>query len=192
MNARTVWASVGVGLALVATAVVVATAPDSDDITAVFPVRGTIGDVLEARELIVEATDIRLADRLEVGYADAGTTTTDGVWVVLDATITPRLETTSLSNATLVIDGIQYQVSGILPRSVNFLSYGAGIPQHGSLVFELPTVALAAPGAANAEIYFNYSFQPQLDSIPVVTVDLTALEVEPRAVIAAPYVTDAE
>ena len=192
MSARTVWASIGVGLALVVTATAVATAPDSDGITAEFPVRGSIGDVLEARELIVQATEIRLADRLEVGYTDAGRTTTDGVWVVLDATITPRLEMTSIANATITIDGIHYQVSDILPRSVTFLSYGAGIPQHGSLVFELPKSALSAPGAASAEIYFNYRIEPMLDTIPVVVVDLTALEVEPRAVIAAPYVADSE
>lgn len=191
MRARTVWASIGVGLALVVTAVAVATAPDSDGIIAVFPVRGSIGDVLEARALTVQATNIRLAQRLEVGYTDVGATTTDGVWVVLDATITPRLGTTTISTSTITIDGVQYQASDILPRSVNFLEYGAGVPQHGALLFELPESALSAPGASAAEISINY-YLAVLDTIPVVVVDLTALEVEPRAVITAPYVPDLE
>lgn len=193
MSARSIWATIGVVAALGATVAAVATAPDDGEIIAVFPVRGGIGDVLEARELIVEPTDIRLAERLEVGYGDAGNTSTEGVWVVLDATITPRLTTLGLSYSYLTIDGIQYRVADLLPYpSLTFLVNGAGIPQHGSLIFELPKSALDSPGAAHAEITLTYSFDPTLDSIPVVVVDLASLDVESRAVIAPVYISEVE
>lgn len=193
MTVRAVWATIGVVAALGATVFAVGTAPDDQGIVAVFPVRGEIGDVLEARELVVEATGIHLAERLEVGYGDAGDTTTDGVWVVLDVTATPRLSTMPLTYSTIAIDGIQYRVSDLLPYpSLTFLDYGPGIPQHGSLVFELPRSALDSPGAARAEISLSYAFDPVLDSLPVVVVDLTALEVDSRAVIAPVYIPDSK
>lgn len=194
MRARTILAAAAALVALAGTVVAVATAPDNAAVTAVFPVRGGIGDTLEARQLTVTVTGIRLAKSLSVGYSsNLGDTATDGVWVIVDADVTPRLGTLVLQTSTVTIDGVAYQASDILPfPAFDSQPYGAGIQMHGSLVFELPAAAIKGDGARHAEISFVYSFDPALDTIPTATVDLSGLPVDDRADVAAPYVLDAK
>lgn len=192
MRARSVLAGVAVGLALAGTIFAVATAPDNARITAPFAVRGSIGDTLVARELAATVTGVRAARQLKVGYSsNAGSTATDGVWVIVDADVTPRLGTVVLEYSTLTIDGVDYQASDILPNpSLISLPYGSDITMHGSLVFEIPKAALASGAAARASVTFNHGFELALDSVPVVAVDLSKLDVQARAVIEGTYVVD--
>lgn len=192
MRGRTALAAVAAVLALAGTVAAVATAPDTDAITAVFPVRGGLGDSMTARQLSATVTAVRVVKSLKIGYSSAaGSTATDGVWVVVDADVTPRLGTLVLGNSTVTIDGIAYRASDILPApSLASLPYGAGVPMHGTLVFELPASALKSPGAKHAEIAFVPSIDSRLDSVPTATVDLSGASVDARAVIDAPYVLE--
>lgn len=192
MRGRRILAAAVAVLAVAGTVFAVATAPNSAAVTAVLPVRGGIGDTLVARQLTATVTGVRAAKSLKVSYSSKQVSTvTDGVWVIVDADATARQGTLVLDYSTITIDGVAYRVSDILPNpSMINLPYGAGIPMHGSLVFELPAAALDGPGARHAEVAFNYTIDIELDSVPVATVDLSNLTVDARAVIDAPYVLD--
>lgn len=193
MRPRRAFSIAGAAALLAVAAFAVATAPDDDGITATFPVHGTIGETVTSRELSVKVNSVELATRLDVVYHDASNTTTDGVWVVVDTTITSRLGDLLMSYVELQVGDVTYRVSDILsaPSIIN-LPYGAGIPVHGTLVFEVPKSAITASRADHATIAFNYRIDPLLDTIPVVTVDLTSLDVEQSARIEEPYVADSE
>lgn len=167
-----------VGALLVASALAVATAPDNDGVIAPFPVQGAIGEPVSSRTLVVTVNSVRLADRLVVDYRDVPDIDTDGVWLVVDATATAQFETESLSHIELQVDDVHYRVADVLPAPTPLqLNYGAGVPQRGLLVFELPLSALNAPGAARASLLFLPRLDSDLDSVPVVGVDLTGLDV---------------
>jgi hypothetical protein len=180
-----------IGAALAGSAAVVALAPDNDEITGPFLVHGVIGEPVSGRTLTAVVNSVELADYLDVKYNDAGDTSTDGVWVVVDTVLTARLDTASLSNAELWIDDVHYGVSDILPAPTPLqLSYGADIPLKGSLVFEIPLAALDSPGAARASVVMFGVGDERLDSFPVVDVDLTGLDILPRVRIDEPSVVD--
>lgn len=168
-----------IGALLVGSALAVATAPDNDGVIAPFPVHGSIGEPVSSRTLIVTVNGVQLADSLVVKYRDIPTITTDGVWLVVDATTEARLTTEGLSNIELRVGDIRYRVADVLPPSTPLqLNYGAGVPQRGFFVFELPLSALDAPAAARASLEFLPRLDSSLDSVPVIGVDLTGLEVE--------------
>lgn len=176
------WAAgLAIGAALLGSGALVATAPDNDALTAPFFERGGLGETVSGRHLTAVVDSVRLTEYLDVKYAEAPDTTTDGVWVIVDATLTPRLDTLSMGEAQLWIGDVRYHVSDILPApSPLRLAYGADIPQRGSLVFEIPRAALDDPGAARASIVLQHAFDSRLDSVPVVVVDLTRLEISAR------------
>lgn len=181
MTARRWLAGAAIVAALAGSAVLVAGAPDNEDITAPFLQQGGLGDTVSGRTLTVVVEKVRLTRYLDVKYNDAGDTSTKGVWVVVDTVLTARLGTLVLGEAELRIDGVRYAVSDILPAPTSLqLSYGPDVPQRGSLVFEVPESALASPGAAHAAIAFLTTSDPRLDSFPVVVVDLTGLAVSDR------------
>ncbi|MBU1586610.1 MAG: hypothetical protein KKH51_01545 [Actinobacteria bacterium] len=176
-----VLAGAAIVAALAGSAVLVAGAPDNEDITAPFLLQGRIGDTVSGRSLTAVVEGVRLTRYLDVKYKDAGDTSTRGVWVVVDTVLTARRGTLILSDAELWIDDVRYGVSDILPAPTPLqLSYGPDVPQRGSLVFEIPEAALASPGAAHATVAFLTTSDPRLDSFPVVVVDLTGLTVTDR------------
>lgn len=175
--------------ALALTVVAVATAPDATRITASFPVSGSVGQTLVSRQLTVNATGVRLAKQLDTVYADAGNTTSDGIWLIVDADVTPGLDLIGLAYATASIGGVEYRASGILPApSLAIVPFGPGVTYHGTLVFEVPTSAIESAAAARTTVAFNFALEPKLDSVPVVDVDLRGVSVDAVASIDAPYV----
>ena len=177
--------------ALVASAAVVAGAPDNDDITAPILVRAGVGETVSGRTLTATVESVELAEYLDVKYNAAGDTNTDGVWVVVDTVLTARLDTVVLGDSQLWIGDVHYRVSDILPAPTPLqLSYGADVPQRGSLVFEIPRSALEEPGASQASIVLLSSGDPRLDSVPAIVVDLTGLDVLPRVRIDERAVVD--
>jgi hypothetical protein len=99
----------------------------------------------------------------------------------VDAVLTARRDTLILNAAELWIGDVRYRISDILPAPTSLqLSYGAGIPQRGSLLFEIPLSALDSPGASQASIVLLDTGDARLDSVPVIVVDLTTLEVSDR------------
>lgn len=169
---------------LIASGAAVASAPDSERITAPIEVRGGVGDILSSRLLTAQVSQVRLADYLDVKYRDAGDTSTDGVWVVIDLTLTPRERTITYSDAQLRIGDDVYTHSLVLPAPTLYtMDYGAGIPERGSWVFELPMSALEAPGASSAVLVLQTQ---GLDSTPAVRIDLTSIEIRPRVRIDEP------
>jgi len=189
------WAGgLAVGALLAASALAVATAPDNDGVIAPFPVYGSMGEPVGSRTLTATVNSVQLTDSLIVKYRDDfPTIETDGVWVVVDATTAARLTTEGLSNLELHIGDVRYRVSDVLPPSTPLLlSYGAGVPQRGSFVFELPLAALDAPAAARASVVFLPRLDSSLDSVPVIGIDLTGLTVAPGIRIEEVAVVDNE
>lgn len=190
MRPGAAWGAVGAVALLLASGVAVATAPGNARIIAPLLVRGGVGDTMTGRTLIAEVTQVRLAEALDVKYRDAGDTSTDGVWVVVDATLTATEKILGFTDAELRIGDVIFTPSHVLPSpTLMTLRYGAGIPEHGSLVFEIPLSALDQPGASAALLVFR---NDNLDSTPALQVDLTALEIEPRVRVDEIYVADRE
>lgn len=181
MTARGWLAGIAIVAALAGSAVLVASAPDNEGITAPFFIRGGVGDTVSGRNLTAVVESVGLTRYLDVKYKDVGDTSTTGVWVVVDAVLTARRDTVILSTAELWIGDVRYRVSDILPAPTPLqLSYGADIPQRGSLVFEIPLSALDAPGASQAQVVLFDKTDTRLDSYPVIVVDLTGLEISDR------------
>lgn len=184
-------AGLAVGALLAGSAIAVATAPDNDAVVAPFLIAGRIGEPMSGRVLTVTVNSVELADVLQVRYRDVPDLETSGVWVVVDATVTARLDTEVLSNSELDIGGVRYRVSDALPAPTPLqLSYGADVPQRSTLVFEIPRSALEAAGASRASVVFLHRTDAQLDSVPVVVVDLASLDIQRSARIDEVWVID--
>jgi hypothetical protein len=174
------------GLVVVAS-IAVATAPQEGTIADPFIRTGSEGEVVHARKLDVEVTDVRLAEQLDLVY-DETQLDTGGVWVVVDLTVTSNIATIQLSYTELRLNGIAYRTRSLPNPGMDFISYGPGVPVSGSLAFELPTSALEAGNLDDARISFQSSISVQLDDVPEVIVDLTGLDVTRRAIIDEPVV----
>jgi hypothetical protein len=61
-----------------------------------------------------------------------------------------------------------------------------GIPLTGSLVFEIPEAVLTSAEAGDTDIYLAISADPRSDSMIVVSVDLTTLDVEDAITLDTP------
>jgi hypothetical protein len=182
------WAAAFVLLA--ATAALVAVTPT--DMNTPFELTGRVGDRIQARLAEVEVLDVRLTDRLDVTYEDDVDGTTEGVWVIVDAIVTPTMGRLSLDGITLRIGGTTYGTAQDILGFGSMLTqpYGPGVTQQGTMVFELPRSALDA--APTATIVFALSPDPRLDSLPAVVVDLAGLDVLPSVDIGQPFVPEDE
>lgn len=116
-----------------------------------FPVRATWGQTVEADNLGVTVHGARLADRVATGGWSA-----DGRWLVvdLDAWIVRR-EPAALGLAYLLVGDRTFLASERVADYDADASLGgwglhAGIPQTGTLVFELPEDITDDPAAADA------------------------------------------
>lgn len=189
---RRAWVALASVLALAAAGAAVATAPDGPATVAPLYLDGTVGETVTTRLLAVTVTDARLADRLLIKYRDdAGDTGTDGVWVIIDATITMQQDYIVLTNTQLRIGERLFQVSEVAPApTILTPEEGSGIPQHGSFIFEVPRAAIQDSGASHARVLFNPSADVRLDSVAAITVDLSTLDVEPITRIDPPVIED--
>lgn len=168
MRRRAQWA-IGAGLLVLAWLIALAT-PDESAHEAPFAVAAAVGEEGVGRNIVVRVDEVRRADSVV-----AGNWTADGNWLVVDLVASAVVEEfgVSLALATYTVDGRTYRAS---ERPVSFLQAGllAGIPQSGSLAFELAEDV----GDGRGKLRFAVNSDPRLDSIVEVTVDLAELETE--------------
>ena len=177
-------------LALVLSGVAVATAPDNDTIVGAIPTTAAIGDEAATRQFAATVNEVRLADALDISYGDGGfrvvntVLPSDGVWVVVDLSLTARYSSVLLQYSELHIGGIVYRASNLLPSpAVSESRAGPGIEVRGPLAFEIPTDIAESDAAAHAVIVLQAELNPQVEGVTHHPVDLGALERDPTAVL---------
>lgn len=173
-------------------AVAVASAPETEDIVAPFAVRGEAGERVDARVLGAEVTGVRTAEQIAVANWSTSTSLdTEGVWLLVDATVTVWQERQGLSYAAVRIGGSSYRTFGALPgSSLVGYPFDPGVAVSGSLVFELPREALELAVRKGLDVEFAASIDPRLDTVPVVHVDGRDVTVEPLVPVQPAAVED--
>lgn len=169
--------------ALVATAFAIRLSQPSDaDTQLPFITTAVFGESVEGRDLVFTAHDAYLADRVT---ASSWVGETDGVWLVIDATIGSKVGIAT-PYATMTIGELRYTSSDRPDEAVLGTSLDPGLPQGGSFVFELPLSALEGADARRAVVRFATTFQVRLDSAIEMTLDLTSLRHEDSATLQEP------
>ena len=158
------------------------TQPSDEDVEKPFVTAVTLEQPAEGRDLTLTAHDAVLSDRLTTSDWVGET---DGVWLVIDATIGSKLGIAT-PEAPLTIDGVQYTASDRPDDAALGGSLDPGLPQRGAFVFELPLSAVDGPGAAAAQVRFATAFRVRLDSAIDLSLDLTALQHETSTVLQTP------
>ncbi|WP_345545703.1 hypothetical protein [Microbacterium jejuense] len=143
--------------------------PGDAQMKAPFEVPATIGQAATGRNIAVTFTDLRRA-----GTVNATAWSAEGNWLVVDLDAEAVLTEVgaSLGSAQLRIDGKQFDASE-RPKSFYRGTLRVGVPQSGSLAFELPTELRAGEG--RIELALN-GINPELDSMVVLTFDLADLD----------------
>ncbi|MBD3940661.1 hypothetical protein IF188_02980 [Microbacterium sp. NEAU-LLC] len=160
------WAAWTIGLIFIVAAWFVSLATPGDvQKKAPFEVPATIGQAATGRNIAVTFTDLRRADTVNATAWSA-----EGNWLVVDLDAEAVLTETgaSLRSAQLRIDGKQFDASE-RPKSFYRGALHVGVPQSGSLAFELPADLRAGEG--RIELALN-GVNPELDSMIVLTIDL--------------------
>lgn len=168
------WVAGVAGAALVAAAWgVAAITPTEDSSEDPFPVVIAVGERGAGRNIAITVDDIR---RAEIVSADEWSA--EGNWVVvdLDAEAVVSEFGTLLTLATLEVDGRTFSASE-RPDSLLKAPLSVGIPQSGSLAFELPADVRGGDGV----LTFGLHADSRLDSLIVLDVDLGAIDVEDDA-----------
>jgi hypothetical protein len=167
-------------VALLAVAGVVAhTAPGDAEWQAPITVLGAIGDETSGRNITATVTGVRLAD--EVVAANGWSGSTEGVWVVVDASVAAAVSDYGalLRAARLQIGDTLYSASSRPDLgTIAGQSLTTGIPLTGPLMFEVPRDILQTDAAADAEVQLGLDADVRVDSLIVVPVDLGSLPVE--------------
>ena len=162
--------------------------PRDDDLSAPIEVPGAPGHLVAGRELAVTVTGVRLARLVEYPEdRDPPSSTTSGVWVVVDATVAGGLQETSAQWSQLRLGGFTYDLAddaGL--SSLNGRSFAVGLPYRGSFVFEVSAAALAH--ARSAELVLRDSPNLIPDTVPVVRLDLTGIPVQSSVAVHDPGV----
>jgi hypothetical protein len=106
---------------------------------------------------------------------EAGEWSAEGNWLVVDLEVSAVVKELGvlLSRATFEVDGVTY---GASERPVSLLrrSLFAGVPQTGSLAFELPEDLVSGDGV----LRFGVDTDERLDSVIETTIDLDDIAVE--------------
>jgi hypothetical protein len=160
------------------------TQPSDEQQQGPFVAAAVFGQRVEGRDLTFIAQDAHLADRVT---SATWTGETDGVWLVVDATIGSKLGV-AVPYATLTIGDLRYTSSDRPDDAALGAPIDAGMPQAGSFVFELPASALEGPAATHAVARFATAYRVRLDSVIDLTLDLTALEHRSSATLQDPGV----
>ncbi|TBN56615.1 hypothetical protein EYE40_03945 [Glaciihabitans arcticus] len=170
---------------LLVAGIAVASAPSLDRVVGPFELDGAVGDTISARLYSATLNEVGLAKKLDLGYADGGFSYTPSevsskeVFVVVDLRVTTEFDRVLLGYSQLVIDGVEYRAAPFLPgRTMLSPPGGPGIPVEGTLVFEVPSSVVESDAAAHARLHIKSQLTPQLESVPVFTIDLTGLDVE--------------
>lgn len=178
-------AAILVAAGLIAVAFVLRlTQPGDEQQQGPFVTAAVFGQQVEGRDLTFIAQDAYLADRVA---SATWTGETEGVWLVVDATIGSKLGV-AVPYATLTVGELRYTSSDRPDDAALGAPVDAGMPQAGSFVFELPASALEGPAGTHAVARFATAYRVRLDSAIDLTLDLTALEHRPSATLRDPGV----
>lgn len=161
--------TIGVGLVVAAWFVAAAT-PAEESREAPFVVSTAVGEYGEGRNIAVRVEDVRRAET-----AEAGAWSAEGNWLVVDLEASAVVEEFGvlLSLATFEVDGITFGASE-RPESLLRKSLFAGVPQSGSLAFELPDDLTTGTGV----LRFAVDTDERLDSVIEVPVELGDVALE--------------
>jgi hypothetical protein len=182
---------VGRGAALVlivaVASVVLRTAPSEAQWQAPIEVRGQPGDRVEGRNIAATVEDVRIARSVTASTGWIGETT--GVWVVVDVQAEAVVTEVGalLATAELALGEDVYSAStrpGL--GTVAGQSLAVGIPQEGPLMFEVPRDAVTSAVAADALLRLAIARDPRTDSMLVVPLDLSRVDVEETVTTSAP------
>lgn len=159
---------IGVGL-LAAAWVVVQVTPSDAEAERPFAVAASEGEKTVARELVVTVSDPRVGD---TAVDDRGWCA-ESTWLVLDVVAEARVSEDGklLGSVWLEVDGVRYRASE-RPLSVLGLAMDVGLPQAGSLAFDLPDEL----ATGRAVVHIASVDENRLDSVIEFPVDLAALE----------------
>ena len=165
---------------LVVAGIVSHTAPTAAFWQAPIPVAGTIGEPVTGRNIEATVIEVRAADSVTASNGWAGETT--GVWVVVDASVEAVVTDYGalLGTAQLQIGDRVYSASERPDLgTIAHKSLTTGIPNTGPLMFEVPRDLLSSEAAKDAQLQLAVDGDPRVDSLIVVPVDLTVVEIEP-------------
>ena len=159
------WA-VGIGLVVAAWGVAAIT-PVEERREAPFEVRAAVGEAGVGRNIAVTVDDVSRSEKVT-----SGRWVMEGNWIVVDLDVAAVTSESGvkLGNIALVVDGVTFSASE-RPPSLRNAALHAGVPQSGSVVFELPKDLDSGRG----EIRFSLNTNDRLDSVIVVPIDLSEL-----------------
>ena len=169
----TTWA-VAAGL-LVAAWFVALVTPGEEQAQSPFVVAAEMGETTTGRNIAATVIDIRRAAEIR---EDSDGWAADGNWLVIDlevASVTSEA-LTRLDHAIVEVDGVRYSASD-RPDSLARAALAAGIPQAGSLAFELPADLESGPAVLELALRSD----PRLDSMIVLHFDVADASPVPQA-----------
>jgi hypothetical protein len=160
-------------------AAVVHTAPSRELQQSAVTVPGTMGEAASGRNIRATVTSVTLTESVTAANGWAGST--PGVWLVVQMQVEAVVDDqrATLGTAVLQVGNVTYSAS-TRPQTGTIAGsrLATGIPVSGPLMFELPTAVAASAAAATAELQFAAKDDPRADSLLVVPVDLSSLDVQ--------------
>ena len=177
LNWRHVANGAGLVVILVIAGVVAHTTPNDEQQQAPLPVRGQVGETLSGRNIAATVDAVRVAESVEASNGWAGPTS--GVWVVVDASVEANVTESNFGYARLKVGDVTYSASTRPDRAtIAATGLSVGIPWTGPLMFELPRLLVSSDAARTAELQLAVDADPRADSMLVMPVDLSAIEIE--------------
>ena len=177
LNWRHVANGAGLVVILVLAGVVAHTTPNDEQQQAPLPVRGQVGETLSGRNIAATVDAVRVAESVEASNGWAGPTA--GVWVVVDASVEANVTESIFGYARLKVGDVTYSASTRPDRAtIAATGLSVGIPWTGPLMFELPRPLVTGDAARTAELQLAVDADPRADSMLVMPVDLSAIEIE--------------
>jgi len=177
LNWRHVANGAGLVVILVLAGVVAHTTPNDEQQQAPLPVRGQVGETLSGRNIAATVDAVRVAESVEASNGWAGPTS--GVWVVVDASVEANVTESNFGYARLKVGDVTYSASTRPDRAtIAATGLSVGIPWTGPLMFELPRPLVSGDASRTAELQLAVDADPRADSMLVMPVDLSAIEIE--------------
>jgi len=177
LNWRHVANGAGLVVILVIAGIVAHTTPNDEQQQAPLPVRGQVGETLSGRNIAATVDAVRVAESVEASNGWAGPTA--GVWVVVDASVEANVTESNFGYARLKVGDVTYSASTRPDRAtIAATGLSVGIPWTGPLMFELPRLLVSSDASRTAELQLAVDADPRADSMLVMPVDLSAIEIE--------------
>lgn len=140
---------------------------------AAFPTAATVGEPASARNLVVTVTDVHAARRV----TDSAGWSADGTWLVFDIDASSVVKEGVLGHMKLFIGDRTFSATD---RGATFARHRlmTGVPQSGSLAFELPSDALSGTATLQLGLLSGDNGSVPLDGVIELAVDLDEVPVE--------------